>query len=114
MSRSCSAEPKIDCHVHVLDPARFPYTPGVFYAPAGAEIATARQLESLLDAHNVRHALIVGPNSGYGLNNRCLLDALAQGNGRYKGVAVVGNDASVAELLELRERGVVDVAFNVA
>jgi hypothetical protein len=35
-------EPVIDCHVHVFDPARFPYAPGTFYAPAGAEIGNCR------------------------------------------------------------------------
>jgi predicted TIM-barrel fold metal-dependent hydrolase len=72
------------------------------------------QLAHLLDTHHVRHALIVGPNSGYGLDNRCLLDALAQGRGRYKGVAVVPNDASASELQDLQAQGVVGVALNVA
>ena len=106
--------PKVDCHVHIFDPERFPYTPNVFYRPAGGEIATASKLGFLLDAHNVKHALIVGPNSGYGLDNRCMLDTLARGGGRYKGVAVVRNDASRAELEELKAAGVIGIAFNVA
>lgn len=106
--------PKIDCHVHVFDPVRFPYAADTFYRPTGGELGTAKQLGALLDAHGVRHALIVGPNSGYGLDNRCLLDALAQGEGRYKGIAVVRNDASRAELQDLQAAGVVGVAFNVA
>ena len=109
-----TTEPRIDCHVHVFDPARFPYAADTFYRPAGGEIATVTQLDQLLDAHGVQHALIVGPNSGYGLDNRCLLDALAHGAGRYKGVAVVRNDASRAELQDLQALGVVGVAFNVA
>ena len=40
-----------------------------------------------MDAYGVRHVLVVGPNSGYGTDNRCLLDALAHSNGRYKGIA---------------------------
>lgn len=104
----------VDCHVHVFDPARFPYAADTFYRPAGGEIATTRQLGHVLDAHGVRHAVIVGPNSGYGLDNRCLLDALAAGQGRYKGVAVVRNDASRAELQDLQAAGVIGVAFNVA
>lgn len=107
-------EPKIDCHVHVFDPARFPYAPDTHYRPAGGEIAPVEQLDHLLDAHDVTHALIVGPNSGYGLDNRCLLDALARGQGRYRGIAVVPNDASVGLLEELRAQGVVGIAFNVA
>ena len=60
------------------------------------------------------HALIVGPNSGYGLDNRCLLDTIARGAGRYKGVAVVRNDASRVELQDLQAAGIVGVALNVA
>jgi predicted TIM-barrel fold metal-dependent hydrolase len=62
----------------------------------------------------VRHALLVGPNSGYGLDNRCLLDAIKHSAGRFKGVAVVRNDASRAELQDLQAQGVVGVAMNVA
>jgi predicted TIM-barrel fold metal-dependent hydrolase len=108
------SEPKVDCHVHVFDPARFPYAADTFYRPAGGETGTTEQLGHVLDAHGVQHALIVGPNSGYGLDNRCLLDALAQGAGRYKGVAVVRNDAGRMELQELQAAGVVGVAFNPA
>ena len=109
-----NCEPAIDCHVHVFDPLRFPYAADAWYRPVPAETGTAAQLAQVLDAHQVRHALIVGPNSGYGLDNRCLLDALAQGQGRYKGVAVVQNDASLGELQDLQAQGVVGVAFNVA
>ena len=106
--------PKIDCHVHIFDPARFPYPQDNFYKPAGAEIGTAAQLGQVLDAHGVRHALIVGPNSGYGFDNRCLLDAVAHSAGRYKGVAVVRNNTSLAELQDLQAAGVVGVTLNVA
>ena len=41
MQSDIFAEPKIDCHVHVLDPARFPYGANTHYAPAGQEIGTA-------------------------------------------------------------------------
>ena len=107
-------QPRIDCHVHVFDPARFPYADDAWYRPSGGETGTADNLGQVLDAHGVRHALIVGPNSGYGLDNRCLLDALARGEGRYKGIAVVRNDASRTELQDLQAAGVVGVAFNVA
>lgn len=107
-------EPLIDCHVHVFDPARFPYAADAYYRPLPAETGSAAQLGQVLDAHGVRRALIVGPNSGYGLDNRCLLEAIARGAGRYKGIAVVGNDASRGELQELQAAGIVGVAFNVA
>jgi predicted TIM-barrel fold metal-dependent hydrolase len=105
-------EPKVDTHCHVLDPARFPYAPDVAYRPAGQEIGTLDQYLQVMDAYGIRHALLVGPNSGYGLDNRCLLDAL-QGHGdRFRGVAVVRNDIAREELLQLREAGVLGVAFN--
>ena len=89
-----TAHPVVDCHVHVFDPARFPYADDAVYRPAGAEIAPFAQLEQVLAAHDVRHALLVAPNSGYGFDNRCLLDALARGGGRHKGVALVRHDTS--------------------
>lgn len=107
-------EPIVDCHVHVLDPARFPYAADAWYLPVPAETGTPEQLGHVLDAHGVRHALLVGPNSGYNLDNRCLLDTIARGAGRYKGVAVVRNDAGRAELQDLQAAGVIGIAFNVA
>lgn len=105
-------EPKVDAHCHLLDPARFPYAPDVAYRPSGQEIATPEQYLQVMDAYGIRHALLVGPNSGYGLDNRCMLDAIAKGQGRFRGVAVVRNDVEVGELLRLKEAGVVGVAFN--
>ena len=96
----------VDCHVHVFDPARFPYAPDASYAPAGQELGTPARLAAVLDWHGVDHAVLVGPNSGYGEDNRCLLDALAAGDGRYRGLAVVRNDIPRAELAALKAAGV--------
>jgi predicted TIM-barrel fold metal-dependent hydrolase len=105
-------EPKVDAHCHVLDPARFPYAPDVVYRPAGQEIGTLAQYRQVMDAYGVCNALLVGPNSGYGTDNRCLLDAIAQGQGRFKGIAVVPNDVTRSELERLKSAGVIGVAFN--
>jgi predicted TIM-barrel fold metal-dependent hydrolase len=105
-------EAKIDCHCHILDPARFPYAADVAYRPAGQEVAPLEQYQQVMDAYGIRHALFVGPNSGYGQDNRCLLDTLLRGQGRFKGIAVVPNDIDRAALLRLREAGVIGVAFN--
>ena len=107
-------EPKIDCHVHVVDPVRFPYREDTHYRPAGQEIGTAEQLWRVMDVYGVTHALIVGPNSGYGFDNRCLLDALAQSGGRCKGVAVVPNDIGESALAALKDAGIVGVTWNVS
>ncbi len=67
---------------------------------------------AVMDVHGVEHALLVGPNSGYGLDNRCLLDAIANDAGRFKGIAVVPNDCSDEALLALAQQGIFGAAFN--
>lgn len=104
--------PKIDAHVHILDPDRFPYAQDAWYKPIGAERGTAGDLSAVMDFHGMTHALLVGPNSGYNLDNRCMLDAIAKNKGRFKGVAVVKNNASHTELADLKAQGVVGVAMN--
>jgi predicted TIM-barrel fold metal-dependent hydrolase len=106
-------EAKVDCHVHVLDPSRFPYGPNTHYAPAGQELGTPAQLVQVMQTYGTRHALLVGPNSGYGLDNRCLLDTIARGGDRFKGIAVVRNDIAYEELAALKAAAVVGVAWNV-
>ncbi len=106
--------PKIDCHCHILDPQRFPYGADIPYHPQGQEVGTMDYFAQVMDAYGVRHALLVGPNSGYGLDNRCLLDAIARGAGRFKGIAVVRPDTSIEELRSLKSGGVVGIAFNAA
>ena len=86
----------------------------MFYAPSGGEIATADYFMQVMSAYGVSHALLVGPNSGYGTDNRCMLDAIRRGGPRFKGIAVVENDASASQLQDLRAQGVVGIAFNMA
>jgi len=107
-------EDKIDCHNHIFDPARFPYREDTVYRPSAQEIGTASQFARVMDACGVRHALLVGPTSGYRTDNRCMLDAIEHGAGRFKGIAVVDNDVSRAELMRLKGAGVVGLAFNPA
>ena len=107
-------EPKIDCHLHLLDPRRFPYHPQAWYHPVENEQGSAEQLIDLFDAFSVRHAVVVGPNSGYDTDNRCLLDFLDRGHGRFKGVAVVPDDISRGDLAALRDSGVVGTTMQAA
>ncbi len=107
-------EPKIDCHNHLFEPLHFPYRADTLYRPAGQEIGTLAQFNRVLDAYGVQHALLVGPTSGYRTDNGLLLHALAQGQGRFKGIAVVEHDASLEQLAVLQAAGVVGVAFNPA
>ena len=108
------AIPKVDCHCHILDPQGHPYAEGVHYRPAGQETGSADYFSQVLDSYGVKHALLVEPNSGYDFDNRCMLDAIARGKGRFKGIAVVPNDASTSRLQELKAQGIVGIAFNFA
>ena len=105
-------EPKIDCHAHVLDPLNFPYGKDIAYKPSGQEIGTTAQLRQMMKTYGVKHTLLVQPNSGYGSDNACMLDAVAKGEGRFKGVAIVDLDADSAALKQLKGQGVVGVAIN--
>lgn len=109
---SVLTEPKIDSHCHVLDPAKFPYNPEVAYHPQGQEMGNAEYFLQLMACYEVKHALLVGPNSGYATDNRCLLHALQIGRGAFKGIAVVPNDCSAETLQTLKSQGVIGVAFN--
>lgn len=112
---SLLTERKIDCHNHIFDPTAFPYQPDSPYHPTGHEVATADYFHQVLDCYGVSHALLIGPNSGYGENdNRALLDAIKRSGGRFKGMAVVDADCSSDQLAELKAGGVVGATFNVA
>ncbi|MES2283265.1 MAG: amidohydrolase family protein [Pseudomonadota bacterium] len=111
---SLYTQPKVDTHCHVLDPQGFAYADDVPYRPAGQETGSAAYFEQVLDAYGVQHALLVGPNSGYSTDNRCLLAAIAASPRRFKGIAVVANDAPLDYLQELKAQGIVGIAFNYA
>ena len=109
---SIFTEPKIDCHAHVFDPVNFPYGEDIEYKPSGQEIGTPAQLDAVMKTYGVTHALLVQPNSGYGSDNSCMLDTIARGKGRFKGVAIIDFDADLAALRALQAQGIVGAAFN--
>ena len=111
---SVLTEARMDAHGDVLDPAQFPYSADVAYHPAGQEMGNASYFLQLMACYQVKHALLVGPNSGYGTDNRCLLDALKLGQGAFKGIAVVPNDCDLESLQALKSQGVIGIAFNAA
>jgi len=47
---------KIDCHIHAIDPVRFPYADDTPYRPSGQEIAPAAHLVRVLDARRRQEA----------------------------------------------------------
>ncbi|MER5174061.1 amidohydrolase family protein [Thioclava sp. GXIMD2076] len=104
----------IDCHLHILDPARFPYHPQAPYHPEGAEVGTLAQLRAVFAAHGVERALLVQPTSGYFTDNSALLEAIAQSGGLWRGIAMVSPDMSSEDLAVLKAQGVAGVACMMA
>lgn len=98
-----------DTHAHVLGPAaRFPYDERRIYTPPDS---TAEDYAALLATLGISRAVLVQP-SVYGEDNAAMVAALsAMGNG-VRGVAVVGQDVSTAELRRLDAAGVRGLRFN--
>lgn len=97
----------VDCHHHVYD-NRFPYDPATKMRLPDATVAHYRQLQQRL---GLQRNVIVQPSS-YGTDNRCLVDALLAFGSSARGVAVVDDSISEAELQSLHDAGVRGVRFN--
>jgi len=102
----------IDCHAHVFDPTGFPFAENSAYIPVAHEIGTAEDFLAVLDTHGLSHGLLVNPTSGYGTDNRCMLDAIAHSNGRLQGIAKVSPGVSASELADLAAGGIVGARFD--
>jgi len=102
----------VDSHCHVFDTGRFPYSPEASYRPPEHEAGTVEQFTAVLDAHRLSHALLVTPTSGYVYDNRCMLAAIWEGKGRFKGIARVRPDIRESALGDLRDGGVIGVRLD--
>lgn len=99
----------VDAHCHVFGPAsRFPYAPERKYTPVDAP---KEKLFALRDFLGFDKNVIVQA-SCHGTDNSALLDALANSNGKARGVAVIGEDVTDAELARMNDIGVRGVRFN--
>ncbi|MYN44750.1 amidohydrolase family protein [Pseudoduganella sp. FT93W] len=100
-----------DSHVHVFDPARFPYVLPRSYTPATASV---RELRQHLHKLGMARVVLIQP-SPYGTDNRCLLDALQQlGCAQARAIAVIDADSTTPLQLEnLHQQGVRGVRLNV-
>jgi predicted TIM-barrel fold metal-dependent hydrolase len=101
----------VDCHAHIIDPARFPFTGRKGYQPRPDEGGTRDEFCAVLDRHGVGNAVLV-QLSGYGTNNAAILDAVKAYPGRFKAIATVDPNASDRALEELAATGVVGARFN--
>jgi predicted TIM-barrel fold metal-dependent hydrolase len=98
-----------DCHVHVFDPARFPYFSGRVYTPPEA---TAEDLLALQNQLRLDRVVVVQP-SVYGVDNACTLDAMKKlGPARARGVAVVDKTISRNQIDDMAAAGSRGVRLN--
>src|SRR5882724_1267841 len=97
-----------DCHVHVFDPARFPYDSRRFYTPPKASIDDLRNLQAAL---HIDRVVVVAP-SVYGADNSCAIDAIRRLGARARGVVVINKSVTAAVLDDMAAAGVRGVRLN--
>ena len=99
-----------DSHVHVFEPAQFPYAAKRAYTPGQATVA---QLLAMHQSLGMSRVVLVQP-SVYGTDNACLLHAIERiGQARARGVAVVDlNTVSDDTLAQLHAGGVRGIRLN--
>jgi predicted TIM-barrel fold metal-dependent hydrolase len=101
----------IDCHNHIVGPqTKYPMAANRAYTPPEASVSQLRSLRTIL---GVQRNVIVQP-SFYGFDNTCLVDALTELGASARGIAVVPQDVSDAELRRLAAKGVTGVRLNLA
>ena len=98
-----------DCHTHVFcDPQRFPFWSGRTYTP---ETATVKETRALHRALHVERIIVVNA-SVYGSDNSCMADALRQLGYRARGIALIEDLTSDAQLDVLAHIGVRGIRLN--
>jgi predicted TIM-barrel fold metal-dependent hydrolase len=101
----------IDVHNHIVGPqSKYPMAATRTYTPPEASVAQLRALRTQL---GVARNVIVQP-SFYGFDNSCLVDALKELGPSARGIAVVQQNVSDAELKRLADAGVTGVRLNLA
>lgn len=109
LNRPLRALPALACdsHMHIFD-ARFAPSPHWPRTPPEAPVAAYRQLQQRL---GTARSVVVTPST-YGTDNACTLDALDQLGDSARGVAVVDQQVSNAELGRLAARRVRGLRVN--
>jgi 2-pyrone-4,6-dicarboxylate lactonase len=99
----------VDAHCHVFGPgAVFPFAAQRRYTPCDAPKEALWKIRDFLGFD--RNVIVQA--TCHGSDNRAVLDALRDANGRARGVATVELPVSDSELRELHEAGIRGVRFN--
>ena len=98
-----------DAHVHVFGPAsRFPFSESRNFTPVDAP----KEMLFALHRHLGISRCVIVQSVIHGHDNRAVEDAIAAGQGRYLGVALVPLNVADAELRRLAGAGFRGVRFN--
>ena len=98
-----------DAHCHIFGPGDvYPYAANRSYTPPDAPLARFKELQKTL---GLERAVLVNA-SCHGTDNKVILDAIAQSDGKYRGVANVDDSISDVELEGLHEGGIRGIRFN--
>jgi len=99
-----------DTHAHIMGPkARYAYSPARVYTPPDCLLPDYLKMLATL---GVERAVLVQP-SIYGTDNTVMLEAMKAAGNRFRGVAVVSEGVSEAELRRLDAAGVRGVRVNI-
>jgi D-galactarolactone isomerase len=96
-----------DCHMHVYED-RYPLVPQAVFKPPHAPL---KDYLAVRKALGLSRAVLVQPN-GYGFDNRCMLEALAELGESARAIAIVEPDATDAELDRLTRAGVRGIRYH--
>src|SRR4051794_21488336 len=100
-----------DCHTHIHpDPAKFPFFAGRVYTP---ELASPEEMTALHKALKMERVVIVTP-SIYGPDNSATLFGMAARGATARGVAVIDDKTSEADLDAMGKAGIRGVRLNLA
>ena len=98
-----------DSQFHVFGSReKYPVRPGTVYEMPQATFAEVRKMHKIL---GIERGVIV-QSTAYGLDHRAVLDALAEGGKNYRGVGVINDTVSDAELRKLHGAGIRGARFN--
>ena len=101
----------VDAHAHVFGGPEFPFSPETLYIPHPSQMGTPAKFRAVLAAHGRTHALLVGAGP-YAEDNRCMLQAIAESGGAFKGIGVVKATATERELADLKSKGMLGIRMN--
>lgn len=98
-----------DCHAHVFGPfEKYPLAENRSYTPP---LAPATAYWEMLNHMGFSRAVVVQA-SAFGVDNRCMVDAVASSAGKMRGIGVVNTSVTDEELAYLSSQGVRGMRFT--